>query len=65
MPLHSTCLGYPCWAHPYTRHLQEWNTSLPFQISCPEHLEPLLDASRSNLTESNSDTQESKLILDG
>jgi len=29
MPLHSTCLGYPCWAHPYTRHLQEWNTSLP------------------------------------
>ena len=28
-PLLSTCLGYPCWAHPYTRHLQEWDISLP------------------------------------
>jgi len=25
----STYLGYPCWAHLYTRHLQEWYISLP------------------------------------
>ena len=25
----STSLGYPCWAHLYTRHLQEWYISLP------------------------------------
>ena len=29
MPLLPTCLGYPCWTHPYTRHLQEWDISLP------------------------------------
>ena len=29
MPLLPTCLGYPCWTYPYTRHLEEWDIALP------------------------------------
>ena len=33
MPLLTTCSGYPCWTHLYTRYLQEWDISSPEQDS--------------------------------
>jgi len=42
MPLLATCSGYLWWTHLYTRHLQEWNISLPgwysFLVEWPSSL---------------------------
>jgi len=35
MPLLTTCSGYPCWTHPFTRYLQEWDISLLAQDFSP------------------------------